>query len=507
MKIPDDDIYHTFEMLIAHLDLSRLYELHAIFGRKNHYPLLLLFKIVTFARVINKYSSREIHDACRTDIRFIHMLQGFGTPSHNTINRFIQKIEPVFEELFAELVSLLISFDEINYKNLFIDGTKLEANANKYSFVWKKSLEKNLPKLELKIIELIQTISSMYPDFQARDSFDFATLEKLQEFLMHQVIHENITFVYGSGKRKHPLQKVIETLSEYKTKWIMYQDYMTCFGDRNSFSKTDRDATFMHMKEDHMRNSQLKPGYNVQIAVSGEYIVGVDLSQERSDHYTLIPFLELLKEIYPKTWENIIADAGYESEENYVYLKSNGYEAYIKPTNHEQMKTRSYKKNIGRRENMNYDEASDTFTCHNGKLLTYIYTSYKTMKSGYTRESRHYEASDCKDCPIRNQCTKAKSENNKKIQFSKQFNDLREISTQNINSDEGIVLRMNRSIQVEGAFGVIKQDYGFRRFLRKGIKNVKLEFLLIAFAYNVRKYHNKVKNNLTGVTFYNKEVA
>lgn len=507
MKIPEEDIYHTFEELIYHLDLSRLYDLHSVFGRRNYYPLVLLFKIVTFARVINKFSSREIHEACRTDIRFIHMLQGLSTPSHNTINRFIQKIEPIFEDLFAELVSYLIALQEINYENLFIDGTKLEANANKYSFVWRKSLEKNLPKLELKIIDLIHTVSKLWSDYKAVDTFSIEILEDLHEFLMRQVIKEKVEFVHGKGKRKHPLQRLIEELTSHKTKWLMYQDYLQCLDGRNSLSKTDRDATFMHMKEDHMRNSQLKPGYNVQIAVSGEYIVGVDLSQERSDHYTLIPFLKLLEDLYPQTWQNIVADAGYESEENYAYLIANEYTTYIKPANHEQLKKKSFKNKIGRRENMHYDEESDTFTCHNGKQLRFTHTSHKETKSGFSREVRHYEASDCKACPVRDQCTRAKLENNKKVQFSRQFNDYRENSSLNIKSEKGIVLRMNRSIQVEGAFGVIKQDYGFRRFLRKGIGNVKLEFLLIAFAYNVRKYHNKSKTKKSGVTFYEKEVA
>jgi len=254
------------------------------------------------------------------------MLQGQPAPSHSTISKFQNRIGDVIEDLFSQLVLALIELNEINYTNIFIDGTKIEANANKYTFVWRKVCEKNFPKLEEKIVSLINDVKRIHPHYHApSDHFTIEDLEQLLSFLNQEVLAKKIEFVHGSGKRKHPLQKNIESLATYIQKWSMYKDYLSNFGNRNSFSKTDIDATFMHMKEDHMRNSQLKPGYNLQIGVSGEYIVGVDIFNERSDHYTLTPFLERLKSNYPQTWLNIIADAGYESEENYKYLIENEY--------------------------------------------------------------------------------------------------------------------------------------------------------------------------------------
>lgn len=159
----------------------------------------------------------------------------------------------------------------------------------------------------------------------------------------------------------------MEKVNEYLERQQKYEKYNGIFDGRNSFSKTDADATFMHMKEDHMRNSQLKPGYNVQIGVEGGYVVGVDIFSERSDQLTLIPFLNKLRDNFPYQFKNVIADAGYESEENYLYLEQNKYNPYIKPQMYEQWKKKSFKNLIGKRENMDYDEANDIYTCKQGE--------------------------------------------------------------------------------------------------------------------------------------------
>ena len=133
------------------------------------------------------------------------------------------------------------------------------------------------------------------------------------DFLKSKV---SVPFVYGRGKRKSELQRDIELLAELVARKDKYEKYQSTFAGRNSFSKTDPDATFMHLKEDHMRNSQLKPAYNLQIAVEGEYITGLDISSERSDQLTLIPLLEKMDNNIGIVYEDVTADAGYESEEN-----------------------------------------------------------------------------------------------------------------------------------------------------------------------------------------------
>lgn len=287
------------------------------------------------------------------------------------------------------------------------------------------------------------------------------------------------------------LQRFTEAALELLEKKEKYTGYMKGFDNRNSFSKTDRDATFMHMKEDHMRNSQLKPGYNLQIAIENGYAVGLDISSERSDMYTLIPLLDRIEKNFPAhRFENIVCDAGYESEENYAYLNGREYVSYIKPSNYEALKKRNVKKQIGQRENMRYDPEKDEYICAKGRRLKMVgVTTDKRRRSRYPVEVTIYECVNCNRCGLKKQCTK--SNNAKRLKVSKAFVHYRGQSHINITSDKGIILRVNRSIQAEGAFGMIKEDYNFRRFLTRGKANVFVECLLMFFAYNVNKLHNK----------------
>lgn len=263
--------------------------------------------------------------------------------------------------------------------------------------------------------------------------------------------------------------------------------------DRNSYSKTDPDATFMHMKDDHMRNSQLKPAYNVQIGVESEYVTGVGMFQDRSDIATLIPFLDDMNSNLGIRYKNVIADSGYESEENYLYLEGKKQNYYIKPQTYEKWKKKSFKNDISKRENMAYNEEKDEYTCHHGKQLKPIAIAHRTSSTGYRSEITVYECEDCSNCQYKAKCTK--SQGNRRMQTSKTFIEKRKISFQNITSPKGVMLRVNRSIQVEGAFGVLKNDYQFNRFLTRGKNSVKNEFMLLCFGFNINKLHSKIQND------------
>lgn len=241
----------------------------------------------------------------------------------------------------TQLVELLAEADEIQFENLFIDGTKIEANANKYSFVWRGSIEKSEAKLQDKAAEYLTE------ELGIRALPEYITSEYLQKILSDLVLiadRQEVEFVYGTGRRKSDIQKHIERISGLKNRQQKYEKARSTFKGRNSYSKTDEDATFMHMKEDYMRNGQLKPGYNVQVAVESEYIVGIDISAERSDVRTLIPFLDKIESNYGRKFANLVADAGYESEENYDYLKRKDINSYIKPSNYEYSKTKKFQK-------------------------------------------------------------------------------------------------------------------------------------------------------------------
>ena len=506
--IPEDDSVRLLSQIMEELDYTKLYQAYSSQGRNPVVEPKILFKILIYAYMNNIYSSRKIEKACKRDINFMWLLKGRKAPDHNTIARFrTERLVGIVDDLFNQFIEKLKDFGEIEFKNIFIDGTKIEANANKYTFVWKKSTDKFQAKLQEKIKKIIEEINlefnTKYIFSEPETKIDY--LQEILEFLSENSKHENIEFVHGKGKRKTKIQKFIEDLSEFIEKQEKYDNYTKTFDGRNSFSKTDKEATFMHMKEDHMRNSQLKPGYNMQIGVEGEYIVGVDISSERSDQLTFIPFLKKLNENLSQRFQNITADAGYESEENYVYLETTKQNTFIKPQTYESMKKRSFKNNISKRENMIYDEINDEYTCHNNKKLNVIGEYIRKSKSGYEADVTVYECEDCYGCQYKPRCTKAKG--NKKLTVSKKFIQKRLKSLGNITSLQGIMLRTNRSIQVEGAFGVLKEDYGFRRFLCRGKKNVKTEFTILCFGYDINKFHNKIQQNRCGSLLHEIEAS
>ena len=307
---------------------------------------------------------------------------------------------------------------------------------------------------------------------------------------------KGIEFVHGTGKRKSEDQKEYEKLKDYHDRWEKYETQLNRMGkDRNSYSKTDPDATFMRMKDDHMRNGQLKPAYNVQIAVNSEYITGIDAFSNRTDYGTLEPFLDKLSEKHGEKYKKVTADSGYESLDNYLYLEENGQISFIKPQNYEQSKTKKYKAQIGRAENMVYDAESDCYTCAEGRKLPLVRESLNKYSK---RESyiSHYKCEDCTGCPRRSECCSSKDvDKPKMLQVKKQLKEKRASSLANITTEEGILLRMCRSIQVEGAFGLIKNDFAFRRFFSTGKKNIRTELFFLAMGFNLKKRWMKQQKN------------
>ena len=497
--VPSNDSVRLMSEVMEGLDYTNLYRAYSRRGRKPATSPVTMFKILAYGSMDGKYSSRDLERACVRDINYMWLLGDEEAPNHSEIARFrSNRLPEAAEDLFYQLVKKLGDAGEIKYEHLFVDGTKIEANANKYSFVWKKSTGKYQDRLNKKIENFIKEINVRY-------GFNYTAETRLNEIYNVLIRRKTIAFVCGRGKRKSALQRDIETLTEHMHRVEKYEKYNQTFKGRNSFSKTDPDATFMHMKDDHMRNAQLKPGYNVQLAVEGEYITGVDISSERSDLLTMIPLLDNMEKQLGRQYADVTADAGYESEENYTYFEGKGQDCYIKPQNYERSKTRKFKNDMSLRENMPYDAEKDEYTCQNGKKIKAVYTGVRKSKSGFECEITYYECESCEGCQYKKSCTKAKG--NRKMQLSKKFIKQRQKSLQNITSEKGILLRTNRSIQSEGAFGVLKQDYGFRQFLLRGNKKVKTEMLLMALGYNVNKLHRKIQYNRTGSQLHDKNAA
>ena len=501
--IPVDDSVRLLSQFVEAMDLTDLY---STYERVNTVSPRTLLKIVLYSYMNGDYSSRSMELNCKRDINFMYLLESKPVPDHATFARFRSiHFAPCAKRILAEMSNLLYDLGEISGETIFIDGTKIEACANKYTFVWKKAVTKNQKKLLIKIADFIAECEQLYGiRIVYGDTVKMKHVKRLRKKLYALKQEENIKFVHGIGRRKSPLQKRIETLEDYLEHLKGYTKKLYICGLRNSFSKTDPDATFMRMKEDAMGNGQLKPAFNLQHGVDSEYITWLTVGPQPTDTTTLLPFLKETEEYLAFKYKKIIADAGYESEENYVFLDKNQQLAFIKPSNYEKSKTRKYKNDIGRIENMNYDETNDSYLCKNGKHLLFAYIRHSKSKTGYISEKRIYQCSECKDCPYKTACIKGNNcktpmeERNKILSVAKTFQKYRKEDLERILSDEGILLRTNRSIQAEGSFGELKQDMQFRRYLSRGSSNVLAESILLAMAKNVNKLHNKIQKGTTG---------
>ena len=319
-----------------------------------------------------------------------------------------------------------------------------------------------------------------------------------------QIAHgEGIGFVSERGKRKPEIQKLYEELEVCGKRLMEYKECFEIMGKgRNSYSKTDMEATFMRMKEDHMLNGQLKPAYNVQIAVENYFIVHGYVSNDRTDYNTLIPVLKKHRNAFGDTLEAATADSGYCSEKNLLYLKENGIRSFIKLQDHEKRKTRAYREDIGTYYNMTCAVFEDehSYICHDGRELRHIRTETKEM-DGYTQTLEVYGCADCGGCEHKAKClykynAEKNPDRNKVMKINEQWEERKEKSNANIQSEEGILKRKIRSIQTEGHFGDIKENEGFRRFNYRSEKKVYKEFMLYAIGRNIMKYHRFLQHEI-----------
>ena len=469
--LPEDAPVRLTNAQLEELDYRKLYEAYSPRGRKSVTDPRVLFKVLVYGYQCGIYTARKLEEACRYRIDFQWLLGEEKVPDHSTIARFrTGRCMEAVEDLFYQYVKYLEEQGETDHKTVFIDGTKLESSAGRYTFCWRKPTEKHMALVKEKVAAQCAA----------------KTLPELCRYLEEAA--KGITFVHGPGRRKSEQQKQWEALDELRQRWAGYEEALAIMGEgRNSFSKTDPDATFMRMKEDHMRNGQLKPAFNTQIAVNSEYITGVEVFSDRTDYRTLIPFMKKLEQAHQARYEEVTADAVYESLDNYLYLEDNGQYCFIKPQNYENRKKGSFKKQIGRIENMQYDEDEDCFTCTQGRKLPLRRESTE-LKDGHFITTAWYRCEDCTNCPCRTACCQAKDKDQPKtIVLRKTFWEKRAVVQANISTDYGIYLRLCRSIQVEGAFGLLKNDFGFRRFLTRGKRNVRTELFFLALAFDLKK--------------------
>jgi len=496
--IPESDIVRFFAREYENMDYTELYEAYygSLYPSPGRPPMdpKVLFQVCAFAYANDLYSSRKIEEACRKRIDFIWLLNGSPAPDHTTIASFRSgPCKGAIEDLFYQHVLHLERIGATDHEVGIFDGTKIESFANRYTFVWRGTVEKNLAKL-------IEKAKAAFERLGIHGDVTKDSLRRVINNKRERMDALHIEPAHGRGHRKSQLQRDFEELSDILGKWQQYEEHLRIMGpDRNSYSKTDPDATFHRMKDDHMRNGQLKPAYNLQICVNSEFITGIGIFADRNDVNTFETFMKTLIERHGQRYEIALADAGYESLENYRFLDTNGISSFIKPTNYEYAKTKKFKKQIGRRENMTYEADGDYYICANQRHLAFAREHTFASKNGAEQTNRVYRCENCEGCARRQECCKSKDVNKpKEIEVNPEFIAYREKSLANITTEYGIKLRINRSIQVEGTFGVMKQDHHFRRFFCGGKEKVMSELHLLGIGFNIRKHYRKTMDDRLG---------
>ena len=497
-KLDINDPVLVFDRLMEDINIEQYLNQSVYTEGRRGYNSVDLLKTVIFGFMDEGYISlRRLEENCKVNLRYMYLMDG-ATPSYRTFGYFINnEIKDNVDEIFLAINKELIDIDAIDLNHLYIDGSKFEANANKYSWVWKKSTEKNRYKLFEKISALFDEINTylQFQDFKITTNIEYDP-EQLDEILgsLRYVFNINEkNFVSGRGHRKSFEQKSFEMLKKYTEKLKEYVEKIDiCGPDRNSFSKTDPSATFMRMKEDYMGNDQLLPAYNVQIGVADEYIAVIDVNQYRSDMDCFIPLMEKFKSLYSFYPKYPVADAGYGSFNNYIFCEENGIGKYMKfPTYKKETKDIKYHDNPFRAVNFKLDKEKN-LVCPNGKKFIFKYR--KTVRGNkYGRQEEIYECENCTGCPYAEQCKKTPK--NRTIRINEELTQYHQEVIDNLESTQGALLRMNRSIQAEGTFGIIKHDRWYKRIVRRGMTSVRLELTLIAIGHNLYKYYNKNYRN------------
>jgi len=502
-KIIDvSDPVYIFCNIMDHIDLTSYFAEEGCRTGRPRCDAYKLLKVILFAFMEHGICSlRVIERLCRNDIRYMYLLDDMPAPSHATFGNFIRnELSTSIEQIFNDINAYIFEIEHVDLDHTYIDGTKIEANANRYTWVWKKSCIRNRNKMFEKITSLIDEMNALVFEFHGvkHEKRDEYTIEYIEEILENYRIVTNIdpsTFVQGKGHRKSLYQRQYQELEKYLKRLKKYAKHIQICGDvRNSYAKTDHDATFMRVKRDYMGNDQLLPAYNVQAAICDEYIAVIDAKQYASDMECFVPLMEKFNETYGHYPKYPVADAGYGSYNNYIYCEEHDMEKYIKFTMFEkETKNKKYHTNPYRAVNFKRNENGDLI-CPNGKRFLFKYNKH-VYKNKYGRTEEIYECENCEGCPLRSECTK-KTSGNRSIQLNRELTSIHKEVINNLESIHGALLCMNRSIQSEGTFGIIKWDRSYKRLFRRGLKGVILELTLIACGYNLYKYNNKRKRML-----------
>ena len=481
--IAADHPVRVVNRVLDQVDITEVIRQYKPGGTSSYHPRMLL-KVLVYGYMTNLYSSRRIEEAIGQNIYFM-WLAGMSKPDHNTINRFrSQRLQKLLEPIFTQVVLLLNEEGLLSIKELYTDGTKIEANANRYSFVWGNMIKTNREKIKKQISELWQYAKAVAAS--EMDDTDPSGFKKIDSEKVTRTI--NTINAALQGKQVDP--KVKQKLNRARHKWVpaldRYDQQEKILGQRNSYSKTDPDATFMRMKEDHMRNGQLKAGYNVQVSTNQQYIVSYSLHQSPADTGTLIDHVNKHIKQTRSRPANITADAGYGSEQNYQWLEDKRITAYVKHNQFDRQQKRSIAaKTPYAADKLVYDPEQDMYTCPRGKPMSNLGSYTRTTALGYPQQITKYGGQDCRWCPLKKACHGQKG--NRVIEVNHNLNRLKKKADKRLKTKKGVQKRKQRCFDTEPVFGNIKQNHHFKRFMLRGIEKVTIETGLLALAHNLRK--------------------
>ena len=482
-NIAENDPVRIVSSIVDHLDMSSVNKLYNGMGRCPYHPRMML-KVIIYAYMNNIYSCRRIEQLLLRDIHFI-WLAGYEKPDFITINRFRNRLKGEINNIFTQLVLVLADKGFVSLDVEYVDGTKIESKSNKYTFVWRKTVERNRARL----IEKVKALLAQVDDCIAQDNTKTDETLEVTPSLLAEIsdkVNASLSDPQLDKEEKKKRRKIAKELKERSGKLGEYDRHLENLGDRNSYSKTDKDVTFMHLKEDAMNEGLTKPGYNLQIATENQFITNFALFPNPTDTLTYIPFMESFRERYGHFASTEVADSGYGSEENYEFMELNGTAAYVKYNRFHIEHRPQYVPDPFRSENFYYNKDEDYCVCPMGQHMTRTGTSHKKSASGYVSNRATYTAQNCKGCPLRCLCFDA-SGDRRVIDRNHKLEAYRQKASELLTSEEGLRHRGRRCIEPEAVFGQIKNNMAYRRFRHFGVDKVKMDFAFFAIAFNIKK--------------------
>ena len=479
--IPENAPVRVLNAVVDNLDISRIESSYEGGGASSYHPRMLV-KVVFYAYLQNVRSGRKMEELLKRDVHFM-WLSGMQTPDFNTINLFRKnRLADVVDDMFTQVVEMLVDGKFVSLDVQYVDGTKIEANANKYTFVWKKATKTNRDKLDRKVKAILAEAER-----ELNMELSEGTAEVITPQEMTRRTDQILAQMDARGISDKSLRKAVKKVREEAVpKMKEYEEKLEILGERSSYSKTDHDASFMRMKEDAMNNGQTKPGYNVQISTENQFITHYSMSWRPTDFGTFIPHLNGFEKRYGRQSGKVCADSGYGNEQNYEYMETNEIEGFVKYNMFHAEQKRKHAKNPFLPEHMYYNADEDYYVCPMGQHLDHSCDTKKRTDLGYEYTVSTYVAQDCSRCPVRGLCYKAKA-NRRTIEVNHRNNALKARARDLLMSEEGLKHRSRRPIEPEAVFGQIKYDGGFKRFQYRGQRMVEAEFATVAIAHNIRK--------------------